>query len=394
MAQVCLHYKKVMTYAKESNRLSCGLPSASPSPSPSASNSSGCFLGSVPVTLQDGTVKQTEDVVVGDVVATPDGPSEVFIVGVELVHTSINSINEVSEPWVTGEHPFPKYGTPSYGVLAGWYSFLTGFTADTWPWLGDVVDPIAVGSTMMKYNATTNATTEVVVSEVIGPYPFFGEVYTYVAWPLNSPTRVPNSYMIGPNGYVAYSPFQPFLAAAGMACSMIDATEVAWPIITNPSAWTSPGQFVDPVCWAAGLAAIHGPYLSAQMASAYNGLNLGSIPTSPPSNWDGPASEFIAQLREFVQAQGKRKPVHQTLHGRFFEFVFDSPTNGSNQKRGFVETVIPYQDAMATDYEGDVRWLDWIPFASANATIEIALGQFTTFVYSYDYTSLAQSCAY
>jgi len=376
-------------------RPNCGKPSASPSvspsPSPSPSSSGGCFLGNTPVTLEDGSVKQTQDLAPGDVLATPAGPSEVLLISQEMVSTPLFTMNEVNTPWVTGEHPFPKYGITSYDYdNAGWYSFINAQASVTWPWLVGRLDAIEVGSSMIKFDATTNTTSEVLITSVTGPVAHSGAVYTYTAWPLNSPTRVPNSYMIG-YGYVAYSFSQPFISAAGMANSMIRAAQIAYPVLANYASWLTPGQKIKLSCWLQGVAAVHGPYLTATITTAYQTQNPGHlVPTSPPAGYDGPASEFISWLHDFYAAQGRRKRMHQST-GRFWDIWEHEALEERTIPPSFITSIL-YQFAMAVVYEKNAVWLDWVPYSAANNTINAALDSFNTYINSYDYTSIAQSC--
>ena len=349
------------------------------------------------MTLADGSVKLAQDVEVGDIVATPAGPSEVLFVSTETVNTLIFSVNEITDPWVTPEHPFPKYGVPSYDPnQAGWYSFITNQTGTSWPWL-DAVQPIVGGSSLLKYDVTTNTTSESNVTQVHGPKSFAGQVYTYQAWPLNSPTRVPNSYMVG-HGYVAYSYLQPYIAAAGMIYSALLVIDLVTPLVTNPSAWAPPGTNVSQNCWGAGLAEIHAPVLYAAIETAFTTFAPPGtpIPTSPPAGYDGPASEFIEFLREFVITLGRRRKRFDQIQPFYFEGLprpsVNTPKGVFSQLR-FIDFV-PYQNKLAVLYEGRAAWLDWIPAPLANVTILAGLGAFAEFAYSYDYTTLASLCTY
>ena len=335
-----------------------------------------------------------QDVEVGDIVATPDGPSEVLFISTEMVVTEIYSVNEIIEPWVTAEHPFPVYGVPSYEP-SGWYSFVTNDTGNNWPWLGSAL-PITVGSSLMKYDVDTNTTSESNVTQVHGPELYIGEAYTYQAWPLNSPTRVPNSYMVG-HGYVAYSYLQPFIAAAGMIISALGAYDIATPLIEDPSPWAAPGANVSGLCWAEGLAEIHAPVMLASIESvfAYFAPPGTPIPTSPPVGYDGPASVFIDIIRDYAVTLGRRRKRFDTIQ----PFYYESLPRVANKPKGifsqlvFVDFVL-YQQNFANLYEAKATWLDWIPVPLANVTILAGLGAFAEFAYSYDYTTLASLCTY
>jgi len=336
-------------------------------------------------------VVQTKNLAVGDVIATPDGPADILLISIERVTTQAFGING-SPAFVTFEHPFPKYGTPSYGVNSVWYSYVTAFDIAVWPWLTNSLESIDTGSSLITFNAATNTTSQTTVTSISSPQGFRGNVYTYVAWPRNSPTRVPNLYMIGYD-YVAYGVAQADVVVAASEHTFRSAEELAYPILKNSAPWAN-NQSVSNFCWQARLALVHGPYLRDTLEATWTTQNPSTPhPTAEPANWEGPASEFIDYIHDYYATQGSRRGVRES-QGGLWASISEEDAKAAAEERGgdgsYLGALI-YSFAMGP-YRGQIVWLNWVSFEAANATISATLEQFDTYINSYDYTSIANAC--
>jgi len=124
-------------------------PSGSPSPSPSPSSGGGCFIGTVPVTLADGSGCGGW--------GYRRHPRGTFG-GSLRQHRNREYVNlqRQRDDHSLGHPPnIPFYDS----TQAGWYSFITNQTETSWPWL-DAIQPIVGGSSLIKYDVATNTTSQ------------------------------------------------------------------------------------------------------------------------------------------------------------------------------------------------------------------------------------------
>jgi len=339
----------------------------------------GCFTGDTPVVLADGTVKQTQDLVVGDVIATPVGPAEViFFTEEEYAGLQLFTWNSIHGGWATREQPFAKYGDYN-----SWYSPVVEADIAVWPWLDGVIHKLGDGSVLMYFDASTNTTSPVVVSNyTVSEEIFEGNVYYYIAWPLWNTTRVPQLYMIG-HGYVGYSPFQSTVNIAATSVCQTLAITALIPALLNPPI---PLSSLNLMCWAVKFADLVGRWLSDGVSDSYISITTLTPPTSPPSSYDGPAAEWFPIMEANYRKLGYKKRLSETI-------VIDHP---DYDKRTLTPeeldayTITAFRLGQSFVVNG--IWLNWIPFSVANATITAVLDKFSNQLATYDFSSLALSC--
>jgi len=322
--------------------------------------------------MADGiTIKNTEDLVVGDVIATPAGNAEILTITVEhVIDAPLYGWNGDS-PWVTSEHPFATYDDPSVYAAVD-FTILIAF----WPWLENDFKLIKTGTSLVKFDASTGQKSRSIVKNLNrtpAGSSFTGLVYSYVAWPLTVPAgQVPTIYMMG-NGYAAFSYAQPLIPAAAGCVVLRSASTVSFAIVSNP-----PSSPVDQRCWGKAVGDVHGELLTAELVQAYEDLYPNTaIPESPPAGYTSPPQEWLDQLKvDLSQGAFKRDNWGQVEVRTSY----------------FYAEIHDYFDFQAS-FVGHTMWLNWIPYSEGSQIAAAALTSFTSAANSYDYTSLAAGCA-